>query len=75
MNPQILIMALLAIASAGALPMRALAVGGAHPRAVAVLAEDKNPVNALAKIIKESRLQEVQESAPIIAFGAAAATA
>lgn len=52
MYPRIANMAVLAIACAGAMPLRALAVGGVNPRGVAVLAEDKNPVNALAKILE-----------------------
>lgn len=54
MYPRIPIMVVLAVTCAGASPRRALAVGGASPRGVAVLAEDKNPLNALAKILENN---------------------
>ncbi len=52
MKPLNPIMAVLVIASVGASPLRTLAADGAVPAAAAT--EDKNPVNAMAKIFAEN---------------------
>lgn len=54
MKPLNPIMAVLVIASVGASPLRTLASDGKKADAPAAATEDKNPVNALAKILAEN---------------------